>query len=84
MSNANISIETINLRLPAGFETRGNAIAREVVKHLSQLPFSHSYSASTLDLPRLHLSGTESNQQVARQIASSFQQQLTQIQRQGK
>ena len=84
MSNSDLIIEHLNLRLPEQFSSRANGIGRELVRQLGKIDMSYSIQLSRLDLPTLSVYGGESNQVIARKIASSVKQQITHHIKQGK
>lgn len=84
MSNTDLDIEHLNLRLPHQFSHRANGIGREVVKQLANIEVSHSIQIGRLDLPKIQMQGGETNQLIARKIVNSVQKQITQQINQGK
>ena len=70
------TIDTLNLRLPAGFAHRADAIARQVGRELARRPISGNVQLATLQLPQIAVYGGESNQAVARRIAQSIHRQI--------
>lgn len=74
--NTQLFIETLNLNLPSGFESRADSIARETVRQLASLSVNHSAQLASLDLPTLKLSGGETNRAIARRIAHAIQRQV--------
>ena len=67
-----LQIDNLNLRLPPGYEQRADAIARETVRRLAELPLSQSSALKQLDLPPLKLNGGETNSVIARRIAGAI------------
>lgn len=74
--NPQLSIDTLNLRLPNGLEGRANGIARQVATHLSKLPVSQSGTFASLNVPRITLHGGETDGVIARRIAQAIQAQI--------
>lgn len=74
--NTQLFIDTLNLNLPSGFESRADSIARETVRQLASLSVSHSAQLASLDLPAVKLSGGETNGAIARRIAHAIQRQV--------
>jgi len=70
-------INTLNLRLPSGFEGRADAIAREISRQLSMLPMAQSLQLDRLNIPRLQLHGGETNGVIARRISQSIHAQIS-------
>ncbi len=69
-------IDTLNLRLPSGFEGRANAIARETSRQLAKLPIAQSAQLDQVNIPKLKLQGGETNGVIARRIAQSIHAQI--------
>ena len=72
-----LSIDTLNLRLPRGFEGRAAFIAREASRQLSKLPMAYSVQLDRVNIPRLRLQGGETNGVIARRIAQSIHAQIS-------
>ena len=72
------AIDTLNLRLPAGFAHRADAIARQIGRELARRPIWGNVQVATLQLPNIAVYGGESNQAVARRIAQSIHRQMNQ------
>ena len=70
-------IETLNLRLPSGFEGRADAIARETAHQLARLSMDQSVQLDTVTLPAVRLQGGETNGVIARRIAQSIQARIS-------
>jgi len=70
-------IDSLNLRLPSGFEGRADAIARETSRQLSKLPMGQSMQLERVNIPRLRLQGGETNGVIARRIAQSIHAQIS-------
>ena len=62
---ATLAIERFDLRLPAGFEQRGAAIAREALRLLAKRRVGWSGQLSRLDVPGLRIQGSETNAVIA-------------------
>ncbi len=82
-SPADIELDTLNLQLPQGFESRAAAIARETARELSRLPLTHSLDLRTLTVPTVHVTGGESDTLIARRIAVAIHRQIATAARQG-
>ena len=65
-------IETLNLRLPSGFEGRADAIARETAQQLARLAMDQSVQMDAVTVPTVRLQGGETNGVIARRIAQSI------------
>ncbi len=75
---SDLFIDSLNIRLPRGFEHRADAIARETSRQLSKLPLlEHSIQLDGINIPRLQVSGGETNGVIARRIAGSIHNQIT-------
>ena len=77
-----LSIDQLNLRLPAGYAHRADAIARETARQLSRLPLPFGADArlDSLGVPPVRIRGGESNRVIARRIAHGIHDQLQQSQ----
>jgi len=79
-----LSIDRLNLHLPAGFAHRADAIARETARQLSRMPLpadAGGQSGRQLDrlgVPPIRIQGGESNRDIADRIARGIHQQLQQ------
>lgn len=78
-----LSIERLRISLPAGMQHRGTPIARRVASELAQLPVTQSVSIDRISLPPLHISSTNSDQQIATQIAKAIHAEVTDSNGQG-
>ncbi len=67
-----ISIDNLNLRLPAGFESRANNIAQQTARYLSRYPVMQSISVDNLNVPGITVHGGEANGVIARRIAQTI------------
>ncbi|MDH5479865.1 MAG: hypothetical protein OEX11_03800 [Nitrosomonas sp.] len=77
MSNdTHVFIDTLNIKLPSGFEGRSNAIARETVHQLSNLSVMQNTQLATINVPKIKLHGGEANGVIARRIAHAIQEQI--------
>ena len=74
--NQQLSIDTLNLRLPNGLEGRANGIVRQVATHLSKLPISQSGAFASINVPTIKLHGGEADGVIARRIAQAIQAQV--------
>ena len=69
--------DTLNLRLPSGFEGRADAIARETSRQLSKLSMDQNLQLDRLNVPRVRLQGGETNGVIARRIARLIHAQIS-------
>lgn len=76
MDDASFAIDTLNLRLPAGYGHRAEFIAREVGRELSRLPLQHDVRLPAIDLPKVQVYGGESDRVIAQRIAQAIHQQV--------
>lgn len=72
-----IHIDNLNLRLPTGFESRANNIAQQTAKYLSQYSLDRSVTLDSLDMPNIVIQGGEANGVIARRIALSIHQSIS-------
>lgn len=79
-----LSIDRLDLRLPAGYAHRADAIARETARLLSRMPLpvdAHGralYAVEHLTVPTVRIQGSESNRIIAGRIARGIHNQLQQ------
>ena len=78
-----VLIETLNIKLPPGFEHRAEAIARETARQLARLPFVRSLDVASLSVPVVTVADGEANTVIARRIAGAIRQQAMRSARQG-
>jgi len=75
-----INIDSLNLHLPAEFESRANNIAQETARYLSRYPMKQSITIDNLKVSGISVQGGEANGVIARRIARainlSLQQQI--------
>ena len=76
MDESVLTIEQLNLTLPAGFEKRADAIARDVARELAHMPVAQSLEIKSLSMPKVKIFNGETNQVIARRIAQSIHAQL--------
>ncbi|GAB1257661.1 hypothetical protein NBRC116494_21630 [Aurantivibrio plasticivorans] len=71
-------IDSLNIRLPKGYEKRANSIARYVAKHLSGsgLQDISSLHLESLTIPKLQITDGESNSVIARRVARAVESQI--------
>jgi hypothetical protein len=74
--DAVLTIDRFNLRLPAGFERRGDAIARETLRLLSRSPLGFNAVLPRLDIAGIQIHGGETNGVIARRICRAIEQQI--------
>ena len=74
--NQQLSIDTLNLRLPSGLEGRANGIALQVATHLSKLPLTRAGTFASIDVPTIRLHGGEADGVIAHRIAQAIQAQV--------
>ena len=72
-----VLIDTLNIKLPPGFEHRAEAIARETARQLARLPVVRSAELASLSLPVVAVTGGETNTLIARRIAGAIHRQAT-------
>ena len=72
----NISIERIQLQLPAGFEQRAETIARLLGDELGQLNWQGNYRIGQLAVAPQVVSPQHSDGQIAGQLAQSIHAQV--------
>lgn len=70
--NQQLSIDTLNLRLPSGLEGRANGIALQVATHLSKLPLTRAGKFSSIAVPTIRLHGGEADGVIAQRIAQAI------------
>lgn len=68
---AEMTIEKLNLRLPEGFGSRADAIARAAVKQLKDFPAYEQANIRELNIANIHINASESNASIARKIAKA-------------
>lgn len=73
-----LSVDRLRMLLPAGMEHRSARIAREVANELANLQITESARIETLSLPAMQVTLSHSDQQIAKQIASSISRAITQ------
>lgn len=73
---AALLIDRLNLSLPAEFQARSNAIARETVSQLGGLNVDRDVRIASLNVPPLSLAGGESDRVIGRRIAGAIRRQL--------
>lgn len=76
MDDSSFSIDTLNLRLPAGYSHRAEFIAREVGQALSRLSAQHDVQLPAVDVPAVQLYGGESDRMIAQRIAQAIHRQV--------
>jgi hypothetical protein len=79
--NGDLSIGTLNLSLPPGFEARAPHIARHVTQHLGQIflsewPAEKGMVVSSLDVRRVAAHHSESDGVIGRRIAHQIHETL--------
>ncbi len=74
-----LTIDQLNLRLPAGYAERADAIARETARQLARLslPTGTDLNLASTTAPVLRIHGGESDRVIARRIAQGISRQLT-------
>jgi hypothetical protein len=76
MDEPSFLIDTLNLRLPAGYRHRAEFIARQVGRELSRLPVQQDVQLPVLNLPGVRIYGGESDRVIAGRIAMAIHQQV--------
>lgn len=73
-----LTIDRLNLRLPAGYADRADAIAREAARQLAllTLPGGTNQQLAAIAPPPVRIQGGESDRIIARRIASGIAGQL--------
>ena len=82
-NTANITIDTLNLKLPPGLGRRANTIARATARQLAQLPIRTSARLGNITAPRVVLQGGETDTVIARRIARAIHRQIKTSRRKG-
>lgn len=72
-----VDIDRLNLRLPAGYEARAEAIARRVGRELAGLSVAGDLHLASLEVPRVRLAGGETDAVIARRIARAVRGRIT-------
>ena len=72
-----LHIDELRLRLPAGYEHRAGAIAREVAVFLGEADVGAYRSDALVRVPPLRVSAAASDQEVAKAIAASIRSSLS-------
>jgi hypothetical protein len=72
----NLTIDRLQLQLPAGFEHRADSIARRLVEELARLAWSESASAPQVNVPAQTVQPVWSDQQIAMHLAVALQAQI--------
>jgi len=73
---AKITIDSINIKLPPGFERRADAIARGAARHLARLPVRTNVQLTSLAVPKISVQGGETDSVIARRIARAIHSQI--------
>lgn len=68
-----LSIDRLNLTLPAGFEHRAEDILDHLTRTLADMSFEHSQAIEYLALEPMQVRSEHSNLDIARAIASNLQ-----------
>ena len=76
MDDSDFAIDTLNLRLPAGYGHRAEFIARELGRALSRLPLQHDVQLPVINLPAVQVYGGESDPEIAQRIARAIHRQV--------
>jgi len=71
-----LSIEHLNLHLPAGYEHRANSIVRLIAKELAGMPVSQSADIASLQVPEVRLHQGQSDRQAASAVAQAIHRQI--------
>ncbi|MCB1761059.1 MAG: hypothetical protein KDI68_14910 [Gammaproteobacteria bacterium] len=71
-----MSIDRFDLRLPAGFESRAEAIARQTLRLLSCTAPAFDGLLPRLDIGQIRLHGGETNDVIARRICRAIEKQI--------
>jgi hypothetical protein len=77
MDKPSLTIDSLNLHLPAGYDHRAEFIAREVGRELSRLPLQQQVQLLAVTLPGIQVNGGESDRVIARRIARAIHRQVT-------
>jgi len=72
----NIHIQKMRLQLPAGYEHRGEGLARRVADRLSQLTWDRPVNRQSVAVPPLEMKPGESEAVLALRIADAVYQRL--------
>jgi len=67
-----IDIDHLSLRLPHGFESRANNIARGIGAELERRDWDRSVNIDYLSLPPVSISRHEGDAEVARKVAAAI------------
>lgn len=78
-----LHIDALNIRLPAGFGGRAEAIARAAAGELARLPVTRSATLGEISVPTIVIAGGETDAVIARRIARAIHGQVTASTRQG-
>ena len=76
MDDSSFAIDTLNLRLPEGYDHRAEFIAREVGQALSRLPVQHDVQLPAVNVPAVQVHGGESDRVIAQRIAQAIHRQV--------
>jgi hypothetical protein len=71
-----IRIERLRMRVPDGFEARGDSIARLVAKSLSDLSAGANDRRATLSVPTVRVRRGDSNAQIAQAVGRALAREL--------
>jgi len=74
--NANITMDRLRLRLPAGWHGRETHLVRLIGRELGQLPFERSVECDVLKVPPVQVRAGESDLSLARRVARAIHEQL--------
>ena len=67
-----ISIDSLRIRLPEGFERRAGRIARLVGEELSRLPVARDFKAGVLRIGEVRVAHHQTDRRVAAAIAAAI------------
>ena len=71
-----ISIDHLEIQLPAGYGPRANAIARQTAHELARTPVGRSAALSSVEAPAVGIAGSKTNGMIARRIARAIHAQI--------
>lgn len=77
-NHASLTIDKLNIRLPAGFEKRADSIARNLSKQLAKIdiPIEGKRDIASLDIGNFKVHAGEANSLIARRLATSIADKL--------
>ncbi len=72
MNRGDLTIDRLNLRLPASLGKRADRIARDAVRQLRRLRIDRSLALTTLDIAPIQIGGGETDAVIAGRIADGI------------